>query len=107
MNKKAIEMTVSTIAVFILVIIVLAVLIFIFKSQFVKETDIIGEKIDSLGDCDCDGVANFLDKCPCIPFTEGAENPELSGCPSGQGPAPCNKEQCEQAKTSSPLCAPK
>ena len=91
MNKKAIELTTSTIVVFALLLIVLVTMIWIFQTYIGKETDIIGEQIESLEDCDCDDVRNFMDKCPCIPGQE-------DGCPEGQGASKCSKQECNSAK---------
>ena len=96
MNKKAIELATNTIVILALLLIVLITMIWVFQTYLKKETSIIGEQIDSLGDCDCDKVRNFLDKCPCEPAEEGAE---LAGCPvAAKQPISCNKEQCEAAQ---------
>jgi prepilin-type N-terminal cleavage/methylation domain-containing protein len=81
----------------IILLVVAVVLLFVFRNYFGKETEVIGEQISSLGDCDCDGVRNFLDKCPCIAVTAGNENPKLDGCPAGQGAVTCSKTECETA----------
>ena len=95
--KKAQAMAARTIIVFIILLVVLVVMIFIFRTYIGKQSAIIGEQIESFGDCDCDGASNFLDKCPCIPFEEGYES-QSSGCPQGTESTKCSKDECETAK---------
>jgi hypothetical protein len=97
-GKKGIEMTANTIVVFALVLIVFVVMVFIFRTQIGKEADIIGEQLDSFGDCDDDGIRNFLDKCPCDKFEEGNENPEANGCPAGTPATECNENEIKACK---------
>ena len=104
-KKRAVEMVPSLIIVFVILLVVLTVMIFIFRNYIGKETDIINEQISSFEDCDCDGISNFLDKCPCDPFKEGDESEKYTVCPSGKDPTPCNKQECENAKSSSFRCS--
>ena len=95
-SKKAVELATNTIIVFAIVLIVLIVVITIFTRYMSQETEVIGNQIDSLGDCDCDGVANFLDKCPCIP---GEDKAELDGCRvNDKDEIKCSKTECDKAK---------
>ncbi|MBW2993445.1 hypothetical protein KY317_02630, partial [Candidatus Woesearchaeota archaeon] len=66
--------------------------LFIFRTYFGRQTDIIGKQLDELGDEDDDGVRNFLDKCPLIP---SGSNPheEYGGCPASCK-EPTKKETC-------------
>ena len=103
MSKKSIG-ALEVVIGFVILIVVAIVVIFIFKTYVGREVAVIGEKLDSLGDCDCDGVPNFLDKCPCIPGLEGAE---LTGC-LGDRPVPCTSAQIKQCKENpKALCQPK
>lgn len=96
-TTKAQAMAARTIIIFIILLVVLVVMIFIFRTYIGKQTRIIGDQIESFGDCDDDGVANFLDKCPCIPFEEGYES-QSSGCPQGTGPTKCTDSQIAECK---------
>ena len=60
-------------------VIVIFVLLW-FKGSGGKLFDVLGERIDTFDDCDSDGVANVLDKCPCLPGEPGAE---YDGCSTG------------------------
>jgi hypothetical protein len=70
-------------------IIALLMVIFIllwFKGSGTKAYGNIESTLDSLGDCDEDGVSNMFDKCPCI--TSGnTEDPENRGCPNDKAGA--------------------
>ena len=66
------------IAVAILVLLVVILILIWFRSSGDKAFGEVGKKIDSLGDCDNDNVANMWDKCPCA--TAGS-NPQFEGCP--------------------------
>jgi len=103
-NKKAMEKLPSLLVGFGIAMVVLIVMIFIFRSGIGKEKAILEEKLASFEDCDCDGIQNFLDKCPCIEFEEGNENPEASGCPAGKKATPCAKGECTKAKNTSLRC---
>ena len=104
MKKKSLS-ALTVIAGAALLLIVFVVILLIFRTYIGRESGIIGEQIDSLGDCDCDDVRNFLDKCPCDIAEEGSK---LTGCPaSALEPIPCNKERCEATKLSSALCIKK
>jgi len=65
MNKKAIELTLNTIVIAMIVVIVALIIIFIFNHYYGKETKIIGGQIDQLEDYDGDGTSNMFDPCPC------------------------------------------
>jgi len=96
-NKKAFELPQYVVG-FAIAMIVLVVVVFIFRSGIGKEKDILEEQIDSFGDCDKDGVQNFLDKCPCIAFEEGNENLDARGCPAGTPATKCTEEQITACK---------
>lgn len=105
MNKKSITAMQVVIAAIILVV-VAVVIIFIFRTYISKEASIVGEQISSLGDCDCDDVRNFMDKCPCIP---AGDNPseEHDGCPKGTNPTKCAAElekECAEKGEIESLC---
>ena len=91
-GKKGMTWEQILLAVIALVVVVLVVLWF--RGGGEKAFGQVGEKIDSLGDCDEDGVANMFDKCPCIPVI-GEENPNAPGCPKEIAPTPCTKPQTE------------
>ena len=63
-------------------IIVVALILMWFKGTGDEGFASIGVTIDSLGDCDGDGVANAFDKCPCI-IADAGENEQYEGCPAG------------------------
>jgi len=71
----------------IILLVALAVVIVWFTGTFRKQAGVIGTELNKLYDCDCDGIRNMLDKCPCI-YAE-TEN----GCPEGQSAAGCSQEQ--------------
>ena len=93
-NKKAVEMVPAIIITFVILLIVLAVMIFIFRTYIGKETAVIEEQLTSFGDADGDGVRNFLDKCPCTSFEEGKESEEYTGCPAGKTPPKPKLTKC-------------
>jgi len=98
-GKKAIEIVPSTIVVFAIIIIVFIILIAVFSKYFAKEAGTVGEQLDSLGDCDKDGVANFLDKCPCLAFKEGEQSDKYAGCPNNTEPKKCTDEEIKTCQS--------
>ena len=62
-NKKSQSMGLRVLIVALLLIITAILLIAAFTGFFKKEMEEIGDKVNSLGDNDCDGVANIFDKC--------------------------------------------
>jgi flagellar basal body-associated protein FliL len=78
-SKKADGNMWWVIAIAILVLLVVILILVWFRSSGDKAFGEVGKKIDSLGDCDNDNVANMWDKCSCDP--EDA-NAEVDGCPS-------------------------
>jgi len=97
-SKKGIDKGIGTIAGFVLVIIIVMLIIVWFKGAGDQGFEVIGDQIDTLGDCDSDGAANMFDKCPCDPIGN-EEHPELKGCPkshSGESGRDCNEGECDQ-----------
>ena len=81
----------------IILVIVAVVVIFIFRNLILQEADVVRVQISEFGDCDDDGVKNFIDKCPCI---EAGQNPskENDGCPAGTSATKCTDAQEEACK---------
>jgi len=80
----------------IIALVVVVLIILWFSGSGKKAFGEIEGKIDSLGDCDNDNVANMFDKCPCIAVV-GEESPEAAGCSLNQLPMECDgvqKENC-------------
>ena len=77
------------VVVIIILLIALAIITVWFTGTFRKETKVVGGELNKLYDCDCDGVRNMFDKCPCEP----AETED--GCPPGMAPKPCTQEEIE------------
>ena len=49
----------------VLLLVVLFVIVFVFRTYFGKEVEIAGEHISSMeADTDCDGIVDVADKCP-------------------------------------------
>jgi len=71
-------LTWQQLALAIIALMVVVMVIWWFQKAGSKGIGGIGEKIDDLGDCDNDQVANMFDKCPCDPV---GNNPLLDGCP--------------------------
>lgn len=66
------------IAIAALVLLVVILILVWFRGSGDRAFGEVGKKIDSLGDCDNDNVANMWDKCPCSP---AGNNPHFEGCP--------------------------
>ncbi|MBI2662270.1 hypothetical protein HYX11_02315 [Candidatus Woesearchaeota archaeon] len=82
-NKKGDTSPVWWIIVTALLAILVVIFILIwFKGSGDKAFGGISKNLDSLGDFDNDKVANFFDRCPCIPILT-VEEPNLKGCPKG------------------------
>lgn len=68
-----------------LILVVVAVLIIlglVFWPNITKAGESVGKQFEQFGDCDQDGVKNFMDKCPCKHF--GAKEAQaFKGCPAG------------------------
>jgi len=80
-DKKGFEM--SYVVRMILLLIVLTLLIFGFRSLFSKETGTFKEKINDLEvDCDNDGIVNALDRCCGRDSSPSKVN--IYGCEPGQ-----------------------
>ncbi len=62
-NKKG--MTWQQIVLAIIAVIVVVVVVMFFRSGSEKGFNFASDKIDALGDCDDDGVADLYDKCDC------------------------------------------
>lgn len=77
--KKAQGMPFEVIIAAVILLIVATVVIVIFTTSTGDSQQILISNIDKLKDCDCDNIANFLDKCPCTPLTDGGKD----GCPLG------------------------
>ncbi|MEA3430705.1 MAG: hypothetical protein U9R08_05510 [Nanoarchaeota archaeon] len=99
--KKGQGLPLNTIVIAVIVMIVAVVLIFIFRTQIQKEGDFISGQIDSLGDCDCDGAANFIDDCDFDPNIQTKKKDQ--SCGSGIG---TKKEDCLDVKAGG-SCPPK
>ena len=83
-NKKAVEMTLQTIIVAVLLLVVLFVLISVFARHFGKESEITASKIDCLKqDQDEDGVIDAIDSC--CPSPSGVDV-DIKGCALGESP---------------------
>jgi prepilin-type N-terminal cleavage/methylation domain-containing protein len=85
----------------IILLVVAVVILFIFRNYFGKEAIVIEEQLDTFGDCDCDGVRNLIDKCPCI---KQGDSPSLEheGCPTGKSPTPCQQSELEECNKKEP-----
>lgn len=79
-SKKGMDKMWWIVGTALLVIIVVAIILSFFNESGGKAFDVVGDNIDSLGDCDEDQVANMFDKCPCDKIGN-EENPDLEGCP--------------------------
>ncbi|PIN70034.1 hypothetical protein COV93_03135 [Candidatus Woesearchaeota archaeon CG11_big_fil_rev_8_21_14_0_20_43_8] len=84
-NKKGVEITMSTIIIFIIVLITMLVVLGIlykFTGEGKKETEGIFGNLRT--DCDGDGIKNIIDACPCVAGedTAGCEKDasKCSGC---------------------------
>ena len=78
MEKRAQGMPLNVIVTAVIVLVVLVVVISIFTRSTVEQSEVLYNNIEKLKDCDCDNVANFLDKCPCDVADDNGKN----GCPS-------------------------
>lgn len=80
-DKKA--MTFGELGKLILVVVaVLIILGIVFWPNITKAGESVAKQFDQFGDCDQDGVKNFMDKCPCKHF--GAKEAQaFKGCPAG------------------------
>jgi len=87
-GKKSQGNTFWIIIAAIIALVVVVLVIWWFRGGGGKAFGEVEKKIDSLGDCDKDGIANMFDKCPCT-AVGGEENPEAEGCPLG---TPANPE---------------
>ena len=74
-GKKGVELSMNVVIILVILLIVAVSVIAVFGKLFGKEAGQIERQIDSLGDEDKDGVANFFDKCPCSPGER-----EFDGC---------------------------
>ncbi|MBU1974627.1 MAG: hypothetical protein KKH52_04505 [Nanoarchaeota archaeon] len=90
-----------------LIVVIFVILFGVFQSDSLgKIFGNIGDRLDDLGDCDRDGVANMFDKCPCLPVIT-SENSDLRGCPSDITTAldneeDCTSEMCDEIESTSP-----
>lgn len=99
-SKKGIDKGIGTIAGFVLVIIIVMLILVWFKGAGDQGFEVIGDQIDTLGDCDGDGAANMFDKCPCDAIGN-EEHHNLTGCPishSGNSPGNCSTVQKKTCK---------
>lgn len=94
MKRKGIT-AMQVIVTAVILIVVAVVVLFIFRTYIGKQAGIVGEQISSLGDCDGDGVRNFMDKCPC---DNAGPNPsdKYTGCPLGMEPNKCEPGECKE-----------
>lgn len=63
---------------FVIAFVVMVIILSWFKGAGEKGFGSVDAGLDSLGDCDNDGVANFYDKCD---YHFGAEGAAFKGCP--------------------------
>ncbi len=64
---------------FVIAFVVMVIMLSWFKGAGEKGLGSVDAGLDSLGDCDNDGIPNFYDKCP---YTYGVDGAEFKGCPS-------------------------
>lgn len=100
MDKKAQGLPLNTIIIAIIVVIVAVVLIFVFRTYIGKEAEFVGSQLSSLGDCDCDGAANFIDDCDFDPNIQKLEEGQTCG---GSG---TKWEDCIEYKSPGHKCPP-
>ncbi len=103
-DKKAMAQMWWIIATAVIALIVVVLVILWFGGSGGKTFDEVGGRIQGLGDCDEDNVANMFDKCPCSPGTE-----EFKGCgsdeQSGKG-VPCDENMENNCKKCGKLQCP-
>jgi len=86
--------TIEIVATLALILLFVVISIFVYKNLFAKSASGVSQQIDSAGDFDNDGVANFADKCPCEKgFIENY------GCPSGYRITGKENADCLKIKT--------
>ncbi len=92
MKKKGVTMSMTLIVTIVILLIVAVSVLFIFRTYFGRQTDVIEEQLDGFEDEDGDGVRNFLDRCPYIP---AGDNPheQYDGCPA-ECSEPTKEEKC-------------
>lgn len=77
-SRKAQGMPLNVIITAVIVLIVLVVVISIFTRSTSEQSEVLYNNIEKLKDCDCDNIANFLDKCPC----DFVDDRGKEGCPA-------------------------
>ncbi len=102
MNKKGIELTLSTIVIAIMVLVVLAVMLIIFSALTNKSGGSLFCYANALGaDTDTDNAKDIADPCPCdgaIPKDcTGSLKDQPKGCP-GSPDSKCPTEKCDICK---------
>ncbi len=93
-SKKADANMWWVIAIAILVLLVVILILVWFRGSGDKAFGEVGKKIDSLGDCDNDNVANMWDKCKCDPNIGDSMPEGVTECPkkcSGNAEVDCVK----------------
>lgn len=99
-NRKSISLPTEIIIGFLVLSFVAFIILVIYPRLLGKETAQASELISASGNCDVDEVADYFDKCDCLPGDEKNE-----GCPAGVptiGPdAIKREEECKK------ICAKK
>ncbi|MBW3014936.1 hypothetical protein KY330_00780 [Candidatus Woesearchaeota archaeon] len=88
--KKGQGFTWETLITATIVILVGVIVIFIFRSYINKQTGAIDTQLASLGDCDCDGIANMFDECKC---EKGSA--EFKGCTKDPSQMKDDEKKCK------------
>ncbi len=98
-NKKAVEMSLNTIVIAVIVLVVMAVILIVFSGLTkspVKGISDVGKGLTF--DVDCDGIKDAVDSCPCTKDIPNSCKPGDSrdGCP---GKSSCTDTSCEKYLT--------
>ncbi|MBW3003423.1 hypothetical protein KY337_02580 [Candidatus Woesearchaeota archaeon] len=88
--QKGQGLPLNTIIIAIIVVIVAVILIFIFRTYISREAEYVGLQLKGFEDCDCDGVADFLDDCDFNPDVSKLEKDQKE-CPGIKG---ADETQC-------------
>ncbi|HLC50418.1 MAG TPA: hypothetical protein VJI97_03235 [Candidatus Nanoarchaeia archaeon] len=89
-SKKGAEGIIWIVIVFVLLLLFMFIYTGLWTKLFGKGTKGIGDQIDATSnDHDSDGVADFADRCPCIPGSN-----EYSGCTKTSTDADKAKRDC-------------